>query len=84
MVGKQPQPVAIEDEGAPDRLLSGLQLSDDLLQADPRVLFVQNVTEVLVSKHRNGPTGQFKLVFLGELAKFVDGETRRVVLDDGR
>ncbi len=32
----------------------------------------QNVAEIIVSKHRNGPTGSVELVFMSHLAKFVD------------
>ena len=33
-----------------------------------------NVGEVIISKHRNGPTGTVKLVFRGEYTKFFDME----------
>ncbi|HUN23911.1 MAG TPA: replicative DNA helicase, partial [Anaerolineales bacterium] len=33
----------------------------------------KNVTEIIVAKHRNGPTGDVPLVFLDSLTKFVDG-----------
>jgi replicative DNA helicase len=40
----------------------------------------QNVAEIIVAKHRNGPTGSVELVFMNHLAKFVDAATRRVDL----
>ena len=33
-----------------------------------------NVGEVIIAKHRNGPTGTVKLVFRGEYTKFFDME----------
>lgn len=32
----------------------------------------QNVAEIIISKHRNGPTGSIELVFLKEFTKFVN------------
>lgn len=87
---------SVEQRSGQRPMLSDLRESGSIEQDSDVVLFLhhpddwdeqpelQNVTEVVVAKHRNGPTGKVKLVFLGELAKFVDGETRRVVLDDGR
>ncbi|MFQ5945414.1 MAG: LAGLIDADG family homing endonuclease, partial [Anaerolineae bacterium] len=37
-----------------------------------------NVADVIVAKHRNGPTGQLQLVFLKDRAQFVSAELRRV------
>jgi replicative DNA helicase len=34
------------------------------------------VAEIIVAKHRNGPTGSIELVFMNHLAKFVDAATR--------
>ncbi len=36
----------------------------------------KGITDVIVAKHRNGPTGMFELFFNGKLAKFVQLETR--------
>jgi replicative DNA helicase len=36
----------------------------------------KNVTEIMVAKHRNGPTDSVNLVFLESFTKFVDAETR--------
>jgi replicative DNA helicase len=35
----------------------------------------KNIADILVSKHRNGPTGQVSLRFVGEQTKFVDLDT---------
>jgi replicative DNA helicase len=42
----------------------------------------QNIAEIIVSKHRNGPVGQVELVFRRSLAKFENAETRRVRLSE--
>jgi replicative DNA helicase len=42
----------------------------------------QNVAEIIVSKHRNGPTGSFELIFMSQLAKFVDATTKHIDLRD--
>jgi len=38
----------------------------------------QNVAEIIVAKHRNGPTGNVELIFRPNLAKFENAATRRV------
>lgn len=38
----------------------------------------KNITEIVVAKHRNGPTGAVELVFLEQLTKFADAETRHL------
>ena len=38
----------------------------------------QNVAEIIVAKHRNGPTGSVELVFINHLARFVDAATRNL------
>ena len=35
-----------------------------------------NVAEIIIAKHRNGPTGSIDLIFMDHLAKFMDAETR--------
>ncbi|MFW5691894.1 MAG: replicative DNA helicase [Chloroflexota bacterium] len=41
-----------------------------------------NQADVLIAKHRNGPTGTISLYFEQALTKFIDGVTRRVDLGD--
>jgi replicative DNA helicase len=41
----------------------------------------QNVAEIIIAKHRNGPTGSIELVFMNHLAKFVDAATRSIDLN---
>jgi replicative DNA helicase len=36
----------------------------------------QNVAEIIIAKHRNGPVGSVELVFRNELAKFENAATR--------
>jgi replicative DNA helicase len=37
----------------------------------------QHIADILVSKHRNGPTGTVQLFFRNRLAQFLDAETRQ-------
>ena len=37
----------------------------------------QNIADIIVSKHRNGPTGVVQLFFRKRLAQFLDAETRQ-------
>ena len=41
-----------------------------------------NQADVIVAKHRNGPTGTISLYFENTLTKFIDGAVRRVDLGD--
>ena len=41
-----------------------------------------NQADILVSKHRNGPTGVVSLYFDNQTTKFMDGVTRQVDLGD--
>jgi len=41
-----------------------------------------NIAEIIVSKHRSGPTGIFSVYFKKHLAQFVDLEVRRQPLED--
>jgi len=36
----------------------------------------QNVAEIIIAKHRNGPVGSVELVFRSALAKFENAATR--------
>ena len=40
----------------------------------------QNVAEIIVAKHRNGPVGSIELIFRSKLAKFENAATREVDL----
>ena len=42
----------------------------------------QNVAEIIVAKHRNGPTGGIELIFRPNLAKFENAATRRVDFEE--
>lgn len=41
-----------------------------------------NQADVIVGKHRNGPTGSVQLFYDGKLTKFMDGAVRRIDLGD--
>ncbi len=70
--------------------LSDLRESGSLEQDADIVMFIyreemydqdtvnKNVAEIIVAKHRNGPTDSVKLVFRDKLAKFENAATRRV------
>jgi replicative DNA helicase len=50
---------------------------DDIYDPDsPR----KNVAEIIVAKHRNGPTGSVELYFRNHLAQFVDVTKREIAL----
>jgi replicative DNA helicase len=38
----------------------------------------ENVAEVIIAKHRNGPTGKIELVFQKELARFLDAAHQHI------
>ncbi|MBI3287263.1 MAG: replicative DNA helicase [Chloroflexi bacterium] len=67
-------------------ILSDLRESGSIEQDADVVIFIYregetapaDVADVLVAKHRNGPTGQVQLVFLQRLTKFVNAETQRL------
>jgi len=71
-------------------VLSDLRESGSLEQDADIVMFIyrpefyeedslkKNVAEIMVSKHRNGPTGIVELVFRENLAKFENAATRTV------
>jgi len=79
---------AVEQRADKKPILSDLRESGSLEQDADIVMFIyredkdnpdspmKNVTEIIISKHRNGPTGSAKLVFREELAQFVDAEMR--------
>jgi replicative DNA helicase len=83
---------AVEQRSDKRPVLSDLRESGSLEQDADVVLFIyrpdqyetdtlkQNVAEIIVAKHRNGPVGSVELVFRRNLAKFENAETRRINL----
>lgn len=84
---------AIEQRADKDPQLSDLRESGSLEQDADIVIFIhrpevyekdtlkQNIAQIKVAKHRNGPTGMVELVFRSNLAKFENAATRRVDLE---
>jgi replicative DNA helicase len=86
---------AVEQRGGDKKpILSDLRESGSLEQDSDIVMFIHrpdlyetdvnartNVAEIIVAKHRNGPTASIQLVFRGSLTKFENAETRQVVLE---
>jgi replicative DNA helicase len=74
-------------------ILSDLRESGALEQDADVVIFIyrdemynenterKNIADILISKHRNGPTGQVALYFKKELAQFREAELRRTEID---
>ena len=81
---------AVEQRADKRPVLSDLRESGSLEQDADVVLFIyrpdqyeadtlkQNIAEIIVAKHRNGPVGQVELVFRRSLAMFENAETQRV------
>jgi len=79
---------AVEQRTDKRPMLSDLRESGSLEQDADVVMFIyrddmynpdtelQNIAEVIVAKHRNGPTGVVQLFFRKRLAQFLDAETR--------
>lgn len=77
-------------------MLSDLRESGSLEQDSDVVMFIyradqyeqdtlkQNIAEIMVAKHRNGPVGSVELVFRTNLAKFENAATRQVDLTQVR
>jgi len=84
---------AVEQRTDKRPVLSDLRESGSLEQDSDIVMFIyrpdqyekdtekQNVAEIMISKHRNGPTGTVELIFLSRLAKFVDAATHNIDLN---
>lgn len=82
-----------EPEKRPDHRpqLSDLRESGTLEQDSDLVLFIyrdrfyndniaedrRNIAEIIIAKHRNGPTGKIELLFIDEQTKFVNLDRRR-------
>jgi replicative DNA helicase len=85
---------AVEQRSDKRPVLSDLRESGSLEQDADVVLFIyrpdqyetdtlkQNLAEIIVAKHRNGPVGSVELVFRRSLAKFENAETRRIQLGE--
>jgi replicative DNA helicase len=81
---------AVEQRSDKRPILSDLRESGSLEQDSDVVLFIyrpdqyeedtlkENVAEIIVAKHRNGPVGSVELVFRKDLAKFENAETRHI------
>ncbi|MEW6403672.1 MAG: replicative DNA helicase [Chloroflexota bacterium] len=79
---------AVEQRTDKRPVLSDLRESGSLEQDADIVMFIyrpdqyekdttkQNVAEIIVAKHRNGPVGSVELIFRGALAKFENAATR--------
>jgi replicative DNA helicase len=83
---------AVEQRADKEPQLSDLRESGSLEQDSDIVMFIhrpemyekdtlkQNVAEIKIAKHRNGPVGSVEMVFRGNLAKFENAATRHVDL----
>jgi replicative DNA helicase len=83
---------AVEQRADKEPQLSDLRESGSLEQDADIVIFIhrpevyekdtlkQNIAQIKVTKHRNGPTGMVELVFRSNLAKFENAATRIVDL----
>jgi replicative DNA helicase len=83
---------AVEQRADKEPQLSDLRESGSLEQDADVVMFIhrpemyekdtlkQNIAQIKVAKHRNGPVGTIELVFRSNLAKFENAATRRVDL----
>ncbi len=83
---------AVEQRADKEPQLSDLRESGSLEQDADIVLFIhrpemyekdslkQNIAQIKVAKHRNGPVGSIELVFRSNLAKFENAATRQVDL----
>ncbi|MGD1997120.1 MAG: replicative DNA helicase [Anaerolineae bacterium] len=79
---------AVEQRSDKRPVLSDLRESGSLEQDADVVMFIyreemyepeterQHIADILISKHRNGPTGVVQLFFKQQLAQFLDAETR--------
>jgi len=75
-------------------ILSDLRESGALEQDADVVMFIyrdelynenterKNIADIIVAKHRNGPTGNVQLYFRKELAQFLEAEVRRTEIVD--
>ena len=85
---------AVEQRAIKRPVLSDLRESGSLEQDADIVMFIyrpdlddpdtikQNVAEIIISKHRNGPTGSVELIFREQLAKFENAATWQIDVSD--
>jgi len=83
---------AVEQRSDKRPVLSDLRESGSLEQDADIVMFIyrpevyeedsqfKNLAEIIIAKHRNGPTGDVQLVFRKNLAKFENAATRDIDL----
>lgn len=83
---------AVEQRADKEPQLSDLRESGSLEQDADIVMFIhrpemyekdamkQNIAQIKIAKHRNGPVGMVELVFRGSVAKFENAATRHVDL----
>jgi len=79
---------AVEQRTDKKPILSDLRESGSLEQDSDIVMFIyrpdqyekdtdkQNIAEIIIAKHRNGPVGSIELIFRSALAKFENAATR--------
>src|SRR5512138_2571216 len=84
---------AVEQRSDKRPVLSDLRESGSLEQDADIVMFIyrpdqyekdtarQNIAEIIVAKHRNGPVGSVELIFRSALAKFENAATKHVSFD---
>jgi replicative DNA helicase len=84
---------AVEQRNDKHPMLSDLRESGSIEQDADIVIFIYrdeyyvpetdqpNIAEIMVSKHRNGPTGMVPLFFKKELAQFLEVEMYREELE---
>jgi replicative DNA helicase len=85
---------AVEQRSDKRPVLSDLRESGSLEQDADIVMFIyrpdqyeketqkQNVAEIIVAKHRNGPVGSVELIFQPHLAKFVDAAKQHISFNE--
>jgi replicative DNA helicase len=85
---------AVEQRSDKRPVLSDLRESGSLEQDADIVMFIyrpdqyeketdkQNVAEIIISKHRNGPVGSVELIFRNALAKFENAATRHLKFNE--
>jgi replicative DNA helicase len=83
---------AVEQRADKEPQLSDLRESGSLEQDADIVMFIhrpemyekdpakQNIAQIKIAKHRNGPVGMVELIFRNNIAKFENAATRRVDL----